>query len=94
MTVGERLRRYREEKGWSQSDLSRVSQVAQPTISAIEGGSNRAPTGETIHRLAKALEVTMEALMEGNTYEEERPVRTDVIVVSGCPDGSTGGRNP
>ena len=63
--AGQRLRTWREAAGLSQLDLAAVSGVTHETISRLELG-RRAPTAETAHRLARALETTPGALAAGN----------------------------
>lgn len=50
MSYGELVRRVRESRSLSQTDLARVSGVSQPNISAIEG-DRRLPSAETLNRL-------------------------------------------
>lgn len=54
--VGERLRKLREERGMTQSELGRKIGVRQSTISEIERGSNL-PSVPVLRRLADLLEV-------------------------------------
>jgi transcriptional regulator with XRE-family HTH domain len=60
----ERLRRIREQAGYSQQDLADNSGVSQHTISEIELG-RRKPQGRTLRKLAKALDVSVADLLEG-----------------------------
>lgn len=50
------LRRYRDDKAWTQKQLSEKSGVAKATIARLEGGSFGAQPG-TVRKLADALEV-------------------------------------
>jgi len=52
--VENRLREYREVRGLSQVELSRLARVAAPNVSAIERG-RLVPWPKVKHRLAKAL---------------------------------------
>lgn len=63
-TLGARVRRCRELRGWTQNELSERSGLAQPTISTIEMGKrgNEASI-ETIWRLAWALGTSLDALV-------------------------------
>lgn len=38
-TIGERVRKLRDEKGWTQEQLSEASRIPQPDISSIERGA-------------------------------------------------------
>ena len=61
---GDALRELREDKWWTQAQLSKASGVNRSTIVEIEGGKNPHPRTGTILALAKALEVDPNALLE------------------------------
>ena len=50
-----RLKEERENKNWSQEDLSRESGVSRTTISDIETGKKVVVTNVTLEKLANAL---------------------------------------
>ena len=85
MTLAQRLARYRERKGWSKRQLGRIAKVPQSRISEIEAGKNKQPTAGTIRRLARALDISMEELWEGEHYGSTEPPGTDVIGVVAVP---------
>ena len=57
------LRKLREEKGLSQEKLARLSDVANNTIIKIEGGKNQNPTLDTLKKISKALEISVDDLI-------------------------------
>ena len=57
------LRKLREAKGLSQEKLARLADVANNTLIKMETGENKNPTLETLKRVAKALEVSVEDLI-------------------------------
>ncbi len=59
-----KLKEKRLEKGWSQHKLSERSGVPQPTICQIENGSRKYPTHENIRKIAKALGINLDELMD------------------------------
>jgi len=61
MTVGEEIRRRREDKGWSQAKLGVLSGAGPSGISQIETG-RRNPSAGTLQRIADALEVEVRDL--------------------------------
>lgn len=61
-----RVRTLRQQKGWSQNKLSKITGVSQTTISAIENGE-RNKSYYTIKKIAAALGVTMDELGEGES---------------------------
>jgi len=56
------LRKLREAKGLSQEKLARMADVANNTIIKIEAGKNQNPTLDTLKKIAKALEVSIDEL--------------------------------
>jgi transcriptional regulator with XRE-family HTH domain len=60
--VARNLRRFREERDLSLSELSRRSGLAKQTIIAIEQGRSN-PTVDTLERLADALDVSIRGLL-------------------------------
>src|SRR5574337_289928 len=60
--IGRRLRALREEKGVSAEELARRSGMHRPNVTRVESGRH-VPSGDTLIRLAHALEVSLEALV-------------------------------
>ena len=61
-TYGERLRRLRRERGWSQEDLAQEAGVDRQTIGRHEN-DNVKPKGETLIAIAEALQVAIDTLV-------------------------------
>jgi len=62
-TITKNLRKLRETKGLSQEKLARLADVANNTIIKIEAGKNKNPTLETLRKIAKALGVSVDELI-------------------------------
>jgi transcriptional regulator with XRE-family HTH domain len=62
-TLAINIRKLRREKGLSQDKLSKLADVAFHTISKIEAGDTPNPTIETLVKIADALEVTVNDLL-------------------------------
>ena len=58
------LKKLREKKGLSQDRLAKLADVANNTIIKIEQGENINPTLDTLKKLSKALDVSIEKLVE------------------------------
>ena len=58
------IRKLRQQKGWTQSELSRRSGVKQGVLSDIESGKTKHPRCDTLAAIAEALEVPVEKLMQ------------------------------
>ena len=60
--MSKNLRKLRETKSLSQEKLARLADVANNTIIKIEGGKNDNPTLDTLKKIAKALEASIDDL--------------------------------
>lgn len=61
--ISKTLRKLREQKGLTQEKLARLADVSNNTVIKIEAGKNQNPTIETLKRLAKVLDVTVDDLI-------------------------------
>lgn len=61
--IGEAIRRLREQRGFSQSELAKRSRLTQATISRIESGSRRGDI-ETLALLAAGLGLALWILVK------------------------------
>jgi len=59
-----KLKTLRTQRGLSQEVLAKRVKVTQPYITMLESGAFRNPTLDVLHRLAKALKVTVAELVE------------------------------
>ena len=57
------IMRLRKQKGLSQEKLARLSDVANNTIIKMETGENDNPTLETLRKVAKALDISVDELI-------------------------------
>ncbi len=62
--IAKTLRKLRVVKGLSQEKLARMADVANNTIIKIEAGKNQNPTLDTLKKIAKALEVSVDNLIK------------------------------
>ena len=62
--IANNLRKLRKAKGLSQERLARLANVANNTIVKIEAGKNKNPTLDTLKKIAKALEVSVDDLIK------------------------------
>ena len=63
-TTGEKVKRLRRGKAWTQVQLAEHSNVAQSTIAQIESGARKHPHPATLGKLAEALRVEPAELLE------------------------------
>jgi transcriptional regulator with XRE-family HTH domain len=62
--LGDRIRKLRSRKGWSQEEFAAVSGVHRTYIGAVERGEKNL-TLTTMHTLAKTLDTSMAQLFRG-----------------------------
>jgi DNA-binding XRE family transcriptional regulator len=62
--IARNMKAYRATCGFSQNKLSEVSGVAYNTIIKIESGANTNPTIDTLSKIARALEVGVDDLIQ------------------------------
>jgi len=63
-TIGDNIKKYRNKLGISQDVLSKKANLAFHTIAKIETGATPNPTIETVKKIADALGVSLDNLME------------------------------
>ena len=63
-TIGKNIKRFRQDKGFSQDKLSKLADLSLNTVVKIELDESPNPTIETIQRIAKALEVSVDDLLK------------------------------
>lgn len=63
--IGYNIKEARSRKNWSQTDLSQASGISNTVISAFENGKKN-PGLDTLAKLAKALEVSIDQLYYGD----------------------------
>ena len=72
MTLGERLKLIREQRGISQNELSRRSGVRQALISELESGKKADTTGHALRSLARVLGTSVDYLVGTFDPDSER----------------------
>jgi predicted transcriptional regulator len=63
-TIAKNIKKYRDKLGISQDKLSKLAGVTLHTIAKIETGSTLDPRIETVKKIAKALEITLDDLIK------------------------------
>lgn len=73
--VGLLIRAQRRERGWSQEELADRADLHRTFVSSIERGTKNA-TLNSVHTLAKALDMTVSELLDGlKKSDHEAPKR-------------------
>lgn len=63
LTLGDNIKIFRKKRGISQDKLSKFAGVAFHTIVKIEAGTTPDPRIDTVNRIAKALNVSVDSLL-------------------------------
>ena len=63
VTIADNIRKARKKAGLSQDKLAREAVVAYNTVVKIESGKNKNPTIETLRSIAKALNVSVDEII-------------------------------
>lgn len=75
--VGNRIKRYRMDKGLSQEELGEIVLVSSVHLSYVENGS-RVPSLELLILIANALDVSADDLLTDNLKHSSSPVGTEI----------------
>lgn len=63
--LADNIRRFRQKKGLSQEKLARLADISNNTLVKIEMGMAKEPTITTVRKIASALDVSIDELVEG-----------------------------
>jgi len=92
VTFGERLKRFRAQRGLTQLALAQRADVPQSLISDLEAGRREGVTLEMAWRLARELSVSLDYLAGTWDEEAEAPPAEAAPVGTPAPAGSRRGR--
>ena len=79
MAFGARVKHERERRRYSQNALAKLVGISQALLSKIEAEKTPIPSGEVVKRLAKALWVSTDYLLEMD--EESEGVPTAAVLI-------------
>lgn len=65
MRAGERIKDLRKSMGLTQPELAELAKIKQASLSELETGETKRPRGDTLVRIAKALQVDPDWLITG-----------------------------
>jgi XRE family transcriptional regulator of biofilm formation len=64
MSIASNVKKIRAEKGYSLERVARLADVSLSTVVKIEDGTNQNPTINSLSKIATALEVTVDNLLQ------------------------------
>jgi transcriptional regulator with XRE-family HTH domain len=88
MGIGENIRKFREEAGYTQKQLAEIIQVKEPYISALERGQRR-PGKKILPLLCDALGVDEKMMLFGPREEYHRELSYEEKVLLAATEGLT-----
>jgi len=62
--IGDNIKKLRKRKGLSQDNLARKADIPYTTLTKIESNVVKRPSVQNVYKIAKALEVRIEDLLE------------------------------
>jgi len=86
MSVGENIRKFREDAGYTQKQLAEIIQVKEPYISAMERGQRR-PGKKILPLLCDALGVDEKMILFGPREEYHRQLSYEEKVLLAATEG-------
>lgn len=63
--LGENIRKFRKKMNLTQDKLARLSDIPYTSITKIETGVIKKPSVQTVAKIAKALRISIDELIEG-----------------------------
>lgn len=79
MNIGENIKKYRKEKGLTQAELAKLSNVSRVAIGNYER-SDRVPTTDIASKIADALQVDVNTLMgKSSNSENNKSKQVEII---------------
>ena len=87
MALADRLKAYREARGWKVPELARESGVGHPQIYRIESGAAPRPSYETLTKLATALQVEVRDLIAQGEWDTAPLADADTAALARLVEG-------
>ena len=74
-SLGDKIRKHRREKGFSLDKLARITDSSKSYLWELENRDTRKPSGEKLTRIADALSVTTDYLLDESAEPNENVLR-------------------
>lgn len=81
-SLGEKISKARDAKGWSQEKLSTEADVNRRTIQNIEGNKVESPGIDVVLRIARALDLSISFLLEDRPTRGERVLQMQSLLMA------------
>ena len=74
-SLGDKIRKHRREKGYSLDKLAKLTDSSKSYLWELENRDTRKPSGEKLTRIAEALSVTTDYLLDESAEPNENILR-------------------
>ena len=74
-SLGDKLRRHRQEKGYSLDRLAEITESSKSYLWELENRDTRRPSAEKLTRIAQALDVTTDYLLDESATPNEEVMK-------------------
>lgn len=74
-SLGEKIRRHRQLKGYSLDKLAELTDSSKSYIWELENRETRKPSGEKLTKIAEALSVTTDYLLDESAEPDEQVIK-------------------
>ena len=74
-SLGEKLRKHRQEKGFSLDKLAEITDSSKSYLWELENRDTRKPSAEKLTKIAEALSVTTDYLLDDSSEPDEEVVK-------------------
>src|ERR1700694_3568404 len=74
-SLGDKIRKHRREKGYSLDKLAKLTDSSKSYLWELENRDTRKPSGENVTRVAEALSVTTDYLLDESAEPNENVLR-------------------
>ena len=74
-TLGDKLRRHRQEKGYSLDKLAEITESSKSYLWELENRNTRKPSAENLTRITQALDVPTDYLLDESAAPDEVVMR-------------------
>lgn len=87
--IGQRIKKLREKKGYSITELAELAEVSKSYLSYIERNVQNNPSLQFLSKLVTPLDTTVEYLLGGRKKDEEEKLDEEwrVLIQKGIEDG-------
>lgn len=85
--IGQRIKKLREKKGYSISELANLADVSKSYLSYIERNVQNNPSLQFLTKVAEPLDTTIEYLLGNREYDAKLDMEWRMLIQNGIEEG-------